>query len=480
MFRKFTVLYLVFYLIVPTGWGGQQVLASPAQTAALPSLDLQKIAEMSYLDIVERADQFKISPAQLEALTQRFKKEKEAERERLKAQIKSLEARQKTLQKQLDDLNKQASRDTPEMAERRKDLHCTIVKIEKEIADAKIRRETTLEVEYENKTAKLELAHRWPEEQREIRRQVEAGTARQRPFGNVDDIGVRVIREGQGDDIKRGQDAIQELKQLGLMPPALEDQTVKDYMNQLGKKISINTDLKVPLQLTVLDSEEINAFALPGGFLFINSGLILRAESESELAGVMAHEIGHVTARHSARLMKKATIASILYQSAQLAALIFTGGAVSLLTYYALQYGFTALGLVISLTLLGVSREYELEADQLGVQYVWKSGYDPKGFITFFDKMASEKGYVRSTSFFRTHPAFADRIIRSFREITFLPPKEEYVMDSPEFRQAHDHLKKMTEELKKKEPAERPTLRRKRIDIECPQEPEAGRPPGNP
>ena len=460
LFRRITALYLVVWLVCPLG------LARQAAPAAVT--DPQKIPEMSYLEILERASQFRISDDQLEGFKQRFAKEKSAQQEQLKDKIKELENQQKVLQKQLDDLNKQASRDTKEMADKRKDLHCSLLGMEKELTDLKIKRETTLQVEFENKLAKLELARQWPSEQRAISQQLQAGTARQRTFGNVEDIGVRVIREGQEDDLKHGQEAIKELKEQGLMPPVIDDPAVKDYINSLGQKLSLNSDLRVPLVLTVLHSDEINAFALPGGYLYVNSGLILKAESESELAGVMAHEIGHVTARHSARLTKKANIASILFQGAQLAALILTGGAVSsLLAYYALQYGFYGLGLAISLTLLGVSREYELEADQLGVQYMWKTGYDPKGFITFFDKMASEKGYVRSTSFFRTHPAFAERIIHTFREINFLPPKDEYVFDSPEFHQTQEALKKAVEEAKKKKPANAPSLKRKRLDIEC-------------
>ncbi len=460
--RRLTALYLVCFLLFPFGL---------AQSSASPTADTRKIAETPYLEILQHAEQWKISDSQIEAAKKQFESEKDSKREELKTQIKSLESQEKSLQKQLDDLNKQASRDTADMAQKRKDLHCSILKIKKEIVEKHVLRDTTLQVEYENKVAKLELAQKWPAEHRQIEEQIKNGTVRQRQFGNVEDIGVRTIREGQEDDVKRGEEAIKEMKQYGMIPPALDNADVRDYMNELGRKLSLNSDLKVPLRITVLNSDEINAFALPGGYLYVNSGLILKADNESELAGVMAHEIGHVTARHAARLMKKATIASILFQGAQLAAMIFTGGAVSsLLAYYALQYGFYGLGLAISLTLLGVSREYEMEADQLGVQYLWKTGYDPQSFVTFFDKMASEKGYVRSTSFFRTHPAFAERIIHSFREISFLPPKEEYIYDSPEFHKAQQALKNTAEELKKKKPANAPSLTKTRIDKECEEE----------
>ena len=154
-----------------------------------------------------------------------------------------------------------------------------------------------------------------------------------------------------------------------------------------------------------------SAFALPGGYLFIQRGLLEAADDESELAGVVAHEMSHVVGRHGHKLMKRATIASIFYQAAQVAAVILTGGVVGVGLYYALQYGFFGLGLVLNLKLLGVSRDYEKEADQLGVQYAWNAGYDPAGFIRFFDKMATKKGYVNGASWFRTHPPFYDRIL---------------------------------------------------------------------
>ncbi|MBI3951033.1 MAG: M48 family metalloprotease [Acidobacteria bacterium] len=204
----------------------------------------------------------------------------------------------------------------------------------------------------------------------------------------MEDIGFRdsvFDAKGQEKDIKLGQESIREMKAYGLMPPELEDDQVKTYVTQLAQSIAANSDLKVPLHVTVLQSDEVNAFALPGGYLFVNTGLIQEADTESQLAGVLAHEIAHAAARHGHRLMTRATIANIIYQAAELAAAIFTGGVATIGTYYALQYGFYGLGLILNLALLGVSREYEAEADQLGVQYMWKAGYDPKGFINFFD-----------------------------------------------------------------------------------------------
>ncbi len=188
--------------------------------------------------------------------------------------------------------------------------------------------------------------------------------------------------------------------------------------------------------------------------------MLKAVENDSQLAGVVAHEMAHVTARHGHRLMKKATIASILYQAAQVGAVIFAGGAVGIGTYYALQYGFYGLGLALSLELLGVSRDFELEADRLGVQYTWNAGYSPKGFIAFFDQMATKEGYIRGASWFRTHPPFYARMLESRREIAFLPSKAELIVETDKFREFQQDLVFCTEGEERSSPEEpcRPSL----------------------
>jgi len=432
-----------------------------------PSLD--KLVEKPYVEVLEAAPKLKIDANQINAFKKKLEREKEAEKQRLEAKEKAMESQVKQIKADLDRMNKSASRDTPEMAKRRQDLHCQMLKRRKEAAKYNVERENGLDVLYDNKLAKLDLLKEWPPTQATINQTIASGKARQRRHGNVEDIGFRDIGEGQEKDIKRGEEAVKELQRYGLLPPEIQDEVVNAYIRDLAQGIGRSSDLKVPLHVKVLRTDEINAFALPGGFLYVNSGLIQKAETESELAGVLAHEIAHITARHSARLMTRATIASIIYQAAQVAAAIFTGGVASVGVYYALQYGFYGLGLALSLTLLGVSREFEAEADQLGAQYLWKSGYDPKGFVSFFDKMASEKGYVRSLSFFRTHPAFYDRIVKTFQEIAYLPPKEDYVTDSKEFHEIKERLKKVVEEEKKKDP-QAPTLKK---EPDCPEDKQA-------
>src|SRR5205823_7835480 len=137
-----------------------------------------------------------------------------------------------------------------------------------------------------------------------------------------------------------------------LMPKAVESPEIVDYVTRVAERIAAHSDLHVPLHVTVLNSKEINAFALPGGFLFVNRGLLEAADDESELAGVMAHETGHVVARHGHKLMTRSTIAQMIYQAAQVAGAVLTGGA-SIGAYYALQYAFYGLGLALDLRLLG-------------------------------------------------------------------------------------------------------------------------------
>lgn len=455
--------------------------ASVPQDRAGPPPALAEIIEKPYLDVLTIAEQYSFRQNEIEAFREQLKKEKEQKLAALKQEIAALRQQIEAARQKLSELNRRSSRDDPQTAKERREIHCHIQRLRKKLVEKEALERKTVEVTYENKEAKLDLLTRWPPEKKRIEEEIRLGRARQRPYGDVEDIGFRDVGKGQEKDIKMGEDAIRELKALGLMPPEFKDEEIETYIRNLAEHIARNSDLRVPVKTQLLLTDEVNAFALPGGFLFINTGLVLEAESESELAGVIAHEIAHAAARHSARLMKRATIASILYQAAQIAAYIATGGVVSLLTYYLLEYGFAGLGLVIELKLLGVSREFELEADQLGAQYLWKSGYDPRAFITFFDKMASKHGYARGTSFFRTHPAFADRIIHSFREFAFLPPREDYITDSEEFHRIKERLRTLSKEAmeqQKEQERKRPRLRKEET---CPEDepPKSPTPPSD-
>lgn len=238
----------------------------------------------------------------------------------------------------------------------------------------------------------------------------------------------------------------------------VEDPVVNEYVDRVGQNLVKNSDAKVPFVIRVVDTDEVNAFALPGGYFFVNKGLILEAENESELAGVMAHEIAHVTARHATERMTK----SQLMQFAAIPAL-FVGG---YWTQTAIQNG---LGMGLSLAVLGITRKSEAEADQLGTQYLWNTGYDLDGFITFFQKLeAKEKSKPgKFASFFRTHPPVEDRIAAVRDEIGYLPPKNEYVISTSEFDRVKSRLMALDNEMNApigggdSGAAKRPTLKRR-------------------
>ena len=443
-------------------------VAGPSRSAPPPSL--RELVMRPYLELLEAAPTLSFHPKEIEAFKLQLDRERDAEKKRLEQEEKELKLRIEQARRQLGALNKRASEDTAEMAEERRRTQCDIYKWDRQIAEKRTAREHGVGVAFDNKRAKLDLLAQWPARKREIEQIIASGRARQRVHGDVEDIGIRTLSEGQEKDVKLGQDAINQMKMYAMFPPEVEDKELNAYIRRLADNLAVNSDLKVPLKVVVLESNEINAFALPGGFLYVNTGLIDKAANESELVGVMAHELAHVTARHGARLMKRATIAGIFYQAAQVAAMILTGGVVGIGTYYALQYGFFGLGLLLDLALLGVSREFEAEADQLGAQYAWKAGYDPRGFITLFDRMASEEGYIKSASFFRTHPPFFDRIWSTFAEIEYLPKTVDLQVDSTEFHQMKARLRQLAQESRELQ-KKRPTLRRlPQCDDETPPE----------
>lgn len=443
----------------------------PFAQATVPTASLAELINRPYLDLARVAPSVSFPRAERDALRKQLERERKAENERLKKEEKDLDRQLKDLRDQLASLNREASTDTPKTAEVRRRVHCQILKLEKLRSEKRVEREQGMPVAFENKLAKIDFIEKWPAEKAAIDRRIAAGEARQRRYGDVEDIGVREISTDQQKDIKLGEDALREMKMYGLMPPELEDQDVKAYVQGIADRIAAHSDVKVPVKVTVLYSEEINAFALPGGFLFVNTGLIQKAGSESELAGVVAHELAHVAARHGAKLSKRANLAGIMYQAAQIAVMIGTGGAGTIGAYYLFQAGFLGLGMVLSLDLLGVSREYEAEADQLGAQYAWKAGYDPRGFITFFDKMASEKGYIKSASFFRTHPPYLERILSTVSEIEYLPKSGDLTVDTSAFRGFKGDLAKAIHKAAEKQ-KDAPTLEKKPdcddVDLEAP------------
>ena len=235
----------------------------------------------------------------------------------------------------------------------------------------------------------------------------------------------------------------------------INDPVVTEYVNRIGQNIVKNSDCKVPFTIRVIDSDEINAMALPGGFFYVNSGLILAADEEAELAGVMAHETAHVCAHHAAREMTKMRYMEI--------------GSIPLeiMTYGSWTgYGiYEASQLAIPMTFLEFSREYESEADWLGLQYMYKAGYDPQALIQMFEKIdALEKHKPGALAkAFSDHPQTPDRIMRSEQEIaTIMPAKPDYMVSTSEFDDVKSRLARIENKrkLNDKSNGNKPTLRR--------------------
>jgi hypothetical protein len=233
----------------------------------------------------------------------------------------------------------------------------------------------------------------------------------------------------------------------------ITDPTVEEYVNRIGQNIVKNSDCKVPFTIKVIDSDEINAFALPGGFFYVNSGLILAADEEAELAGVMAHETAHVCAHHAVREMTRANYAQL-----GTIPLIFIGG----WTGYGI---YEAASLAVPITFLKFNRDFEAQADFLGVQYMYRAGYDPQAFISFFEKVqALEKrkpGLVAKA--FSDHPQTPDRILHTQEEIArILPAKDEYMVTTSEFDDVKARLARIENKrrLTDTKGVTRPSLRR--------------------
>jgi len=236
----------------------------------------------------------------------------------------------------------------------------------------------------------------------------------------------------QEKEVQIGRQLALEVEQQAKM---VEDPMITEYVNRVGQNVVLHSDAKIPFTIKVIDSDEVNAFALPGGFFFVNKGLILAADNEAELAGVMAHEIAHVAARHAMENQGKGT----LLQYGMLAGILFGGGIASGI----LQ---NTAGITQALAFFKFSRGAEGEADRLGVQYLYASGYDPNGMSTMFEKLASQNKKKPGTlsKLFSSHPQSLDRRDARLSLVARFPEKEEYIISTSEFQRVKGHLMKIT------------------------------------
>lgn len=272
---------------------------------------------------------------------------------------------------------------------------------------------------------------------------------------NPDDIGERDVSKGVNfysieKEIALGKGLAQDIERSAKI---VDDPVIAEFINRMGQNLVRNSDAKVPFTIKVVDSEEINAFALPGGFFFLNSGLILAADTESELAGVMGHEIAHIAARHGTRGATRGQIANLATIP-----LIFMGGWAGFGLRQAAQ-------VAIPVGFLMFSRGFEREADLLGLQYMYKAGYDPQAFIDFFEKLQSKEKRKPGTlaKVFSSHPPTDDRVTAAQKNIQeLLKEKPEYVVTTSEFQDVKARLAAM-HNRRKLDPQDpnRPRLRRK-------------------
>ncbi len=280
--------------------------------------------------------------------------------------------------------------------------------------------------------------------------------------GSIDDVNAVGLRKIGGRGLGNWYSTRTELgwgNQIGQQvlksAKIVSDPVVDEYVNRIGQNIVKNSDAKIPFTIKVIDTDEINAFALPGGYFFVNSGLILAADNEAQLASVMAHEIAHVAAHHQAREMTR-----MHYADLGMVPLVMMTG------YSLAGYGiYQASAVAVPLTFLQFQRDFEEQADWLGVQYLYKAGYDPQQMVAFFEDVeALQKTKPRLVSkTFSTHPPTPARVERTQHEIaTILPARTEYVVDTSEFHAIQARLKRMENRRPVKNAANpnQPTFRR--------------------
>lgn len=279
------------------------------------------------------------------------------------------------------------------------------------------------------------------------------------PKENPDEIGNRKVDKGINlysieQEITLGRQVAQEVERTAKL---IDDSVIPEYVNRIGQNLVRHSDSKMPFTIKVLDADEINAFALPGGFLFVNSGLLLMVDSESEFAGVMAHEIAHGAARHGTKQASRAQIAN--WASLPL---IFLGG---LGGYGTRQVA----NLAIPVAFMKFSRSFEDEADDLGVQYLYATGYDPDSLVQVFEKLMAQEKKKRGTlaKIFADHSPNEDRIKKIQQRIETFEPKLQYAINTDEFLTIKERLINLMSQHKSKIGKDKngqPTLRRPTSD----------------
>ncbi len=272
--------------------------------------------------------------------------------------------------------------------------------------------------------------------------------------GDVNEIGNRRVAHrstiSQEKEIAIGKEYATEIDRSAKI---LNDPVINEYVNRVAQNIARNSDLTIPLTVKVIDAPGINAFALPGGFLYVNTGLLLTADEESQVAGVMAHEIAHVAARHWASQMTK-------MQFAQLAMIPLIFIPMSYPVYYGVMEAYMS---GVPIAFLKFSRSAEGEADYLGLQYLYKAGYDPSTYVTIFSKVLDEERRSPGSvpKIFLDHPPTPERMLQLEQQLKAFPKREQYLVTTSEFDDVKARLQAVIINRRKGEKAEGPTLKKR-------------------
>ena len=400
---------------------------SPREQIERPYVALFELPDSSY------------SRREVKSLRSEIEQEQKEEARACDTEQSRLRTEMKSNRSGLKNLNT-SPHDSAEAAAIRATRHSEISAIEKTLRDKKQECEHAIPAKFEITLSKVHLLEHWPDERERTLQRISQGRGRDRKHGDIDDIGYRKLTDNQEKDIPIGQQAVRQMTSSKLMPAEGQSPLVRQYVQNLATRIAQNSDLKVPLHVTLLESAEVNSIGLPGGFLFVTTGLIRACETESQLAGVMSQQIAHIAARHATRSSKRSFIARMFVPAAEVTTGLLTGGVSNAGIYYGMNYGFQGLGVLVDRTLMTANNKGQKEADQLGIQYAWNAGFDPKGFIAFLDALAKDEALSKTEAFFITKPILGVRIQDSFTELEYLFPKQNLTDDSEEFRMIKDRL----------------------------------------
>jgi hypothetical protein len=400
--------------------------------AQMPLIAQNMHLDAPYAALFDQAA-IQIPRREVQSMRSLVKEEREHETERCRIERAGLEVRLESARKGLKTLNATSPYGTAVMVSARRSLHSEIAALEQVLREKNRECDHHIPLAFEIRFAKLDVLERWPARREETLDLIENGRARARKHGDVEDIGYRKIAGESDDDDPAGEQGIRQLAAAGLLPPEIRVPSVREYVQSLASTIARHSDFKTPVRVLLVDSPDVNATAVPGGWMLLTTGVLRACEREAELAGIIAQNIAHMAARRSAS--KRSLISKMFVPALQVATGLLTGGVSNAGAYYGMEYGFQGLGLLTDRMMTARDGKAQKEADQLGIQYAWNAGFDPKGFVFFLDSLAGKRASVAGADrFLITRPSIGERLLEMFTEIQVLPRREDVVIDSDDFR----------------------------------------------